>query len=807
MLAELGEDAPRQVGPYRILARLGAGGMGEVYLGADARPDPAGPERPRLAAVKTIRADLGGDPAFRDRFRREIATARTVEGRFTARLLSGDAEAAQPWMATEYVAGPTLERAVRDTGPLPAGTVRRLGLGLVRALRAIHHARVQHRDLKPANVLLGTDGPRVIDFGIARDFGAATLTATGAMVGSPGYMSPEHVLGGRHVVAASDIFCLGAVLCYAATGESPFGHGPVAAVLYRISQADADLGAVPEELRELIVDCLSADPFARPDAVALESRFTAAAQAAGESADADPWPPAVQALVARYEKELARVVAQAGPAAVPVPTMPGTSPVHSAETVGGPPPDPVPPSPSRPARPSRRTVLTVIAAAVVVGVLGAIGLRAVQNASEPQREEAAGNSASPSPSPSATAEAEAEALEKPVGFDEYGVDGSRHFPVDPSARPAGWKPWTAKLASRPAECTLNPELLVCLTEDGGMVALGAADGRPRWKAPSTVPGGKAEQTPLHGVRYPGGAKEPVIHGDLVISYASGKVRARSVSDGKVRWEQGVADVELANKVPLLVGGGAVFLTAQGAEGVTVHAFDADTGDPLWNRTLSNQTGISSGGSHYRMWAYAGGRVLGTTEGGLTGFAARTGAATHFAPAGGGDCASIRAVGGEVQCDAGGETVTLDEKTLRQVGDATPSLPGQYGLPSPIVVGSTQYRLESADDGDRVVLRKEGEPSARTVARFPRTEQGVRTSVPTIVGTTAVVADNEFLYTLPVSSDGRKRYRITGAPGNGYRVEDAGFGMDRWGPKLISLGGLLYLAFHDGTVRSFELPTA
>ncbi len=229
MLTGLDAAAPRQVGPYRILARLGAGGMGEVYLGADVRPDPAG--GPRLAAVKIMRSDLGGDAAFRDRFHREIATARTVGGRFTARLLSGDAEAAQPWMATEYVAGPTLERAVRETGPLPVGTVLGLGLGLVRALRSIHHARVHHRDLKPANVLLSADGPKVIDFGIARDFGASTMTATGAMVGSPGYMSPEHVLGGSHIVAASDVFCLATVLCYAATGAAPFGDGPVAAVL------------------------------------------------------------------------------------------------------------------------------------------------------------------------------------------------------------------------------------------------------------------------------------------------------------------------------------------------------------------------------------------------------------------------------------------------------------------------------------------------------------------------------------------------------------------------------------------------
>ncbi|MEV8409759.1 serine/threonine-protein kinase, partial [Streptomyces niveus] len=332
MLGELHERSPRQIGPYRLLARLGAGGMGEVFLGADTRPSPhaaSGP--PSLAAVKVVRADLltaAGDDAFRDRFRREIATARAVEGRFTARLLAGDADAPAPWLATEYVAGPTLDRAVRECGPLPPETVRSLGLALVRALRGIHHARVLHRDLKPANVLLGAGGPRVIDFGIARDFGASTLTATGAMVGSPGYMSPEHVLGGRHVVSASDVFSLASVLCYAATGEGPFGTGPVAAVLYRVSQAEAQLDAVPVELRELIEDCLRPDPSARPDVIALETRL----RDAGAS-DRIVWPDGVRSQVALYEGALADTVRAAGPVAGRLPTMPGASPVHSAQTV------------------------------------------------------------------------------------------------------------------------------------------------------------------------------------------------------------------------------------------------------------------------------------------------------------------------------------------------------------------------------------------------------------------------------------------------------------------------------------------
>ncbi|MDI3099449.1 serine/threonine-protein kinase [Streptomyces sp. AN-3] len=806
MLGGLGASDPRHVGPYRILARLGAGGMGEVYLGADTRPGPSGGE-PGLAAVKVVRADLGGDPALRDRFRKEITTARTVEGRFTARLLSADMEAAEPWMATEYVAGPTLDRAVRETGPLPVGTVLDLGLALARALRGIHRAQVRHRDLKPANVLLGADGPRVIDFGIARDFGASTMTATGAMVGSPGYMSPEHVLGGSHVVAASDVFCLAAVLCFAATGEAPFGSGPVAAVLYRISQADADLAAVPGPVRDLIADCLSADPFARPDAVALEARFKAAVREAGGADDATVvWPPAVRSLVDAHRRELARVVAQAGPVSGRTPTMPGASPVHSAETVTGPPAPPVTPPPGRPAGPSRRTLVTVIAAAAAVGVLGAFALRAVQDPGEPDRPEAGGGGASPTASASA-----AEAMDKPSGLGENGVDGTRHYPADPSARPEGWRQWNTKLPGRPRYCALNPEILVCRTVDGGLVAVGAADGEQRWKAPSTAPGEKAAETPMNGTWLPGGAKEPLIHGDTVVSYAGGKVRGRSVSDGRLRWERALSVGEVANRTPLLTGGGAVFVTAHDQSGVIVHAFDTETGEPLWHRTLSTRTGTGPAGSHSMALAYADGRVVASTDNGVAGFDARTGATTHAAVDG--ECENIRAVGERVLCSTGTRTVALDTKKYAPAGtpafDPLNDWPGaeyQGAHTLAWVDGTTPYRLEQVGTPGSVVLQKKGEARTRTVGGRPL-PAGARASAAVIVGGTAVVADNRYLYTLPVAGGDGERYEIQHAPGNGRGRPDAEFGMEEWEPRLISLGGVLFLAFHDGTVRSFELPTA
>jgi serine/threonine protein kinase len=204
MLGPLREGSPRRIGPYEIRARLGAGGMGEVFLG-----DPGDGGDP--VALKTVRRDVAQDPGFRHRFRREIAVARSVTSPFLAPLLDGDADSEVPWLATGYVAGPTLSAAVRRAGAMDEGEVRMLGAGLARALAAVHAAGVVHRDVKPGNVLLAEEGPRVIDFGIARDGNATPLTTTGRMVGSPSFMSPEHVAGSGRVTLASDVFCLASV--------------------------------------------------------------------------------------------------------------------------------------------------------------------------------------------------------------------------------------------------------------------------------------------------------------------------------------------------------------------------------------------------------------------------------------------------------------------------------------------------------------------------------------------------------------------------------------------------------------------
>ncbi|MFF3202905.1 protein kinase [Streptomyces sp. NPDC002962] len=257
----LGADEPTAVGPYRLLGRLGAGGMGRVYLGRSAGG--------RTVAVKIVHPHLALDEEFRARFRREVDAARRVGGAWTAPVLDADPEATVPWVATGYAAGPSLAAAVTSGGgPLPEHSVRVLGAGLAEALAAVHELGLVHRDVKPSNVLLTVDGPLLIDFGIARATdGTASLTSTGVSVGSPGYMAPEQILG-KVASGAADVFSLGAVLAYAATGRPPFPGDSSAALLYKVVHEQPELGepdsGLRGELRAMVEACLSKDPTARP---------------------------------------------------------------------------------------------------------------------------------------------------------------------------------------------------------------------------------------------------------------------------------------------------------------------------------------------------------------------------------------------------------------------------------------------------------------------------------------------------------------------------------------------------------------
>ncbi|MFB6837179.1 bifunctional serine/threonine protein kinase/MFS transporter [Streptomyces sp. NPDC056361] len=263
-------EDPTRIGPYRLIARLGEGGMGLVYLGRS--------EAGRTVAVKVVQAEHAQHPEFRQRFAREVAAARRVGGDWTAAVLDADTEAPVPWVATQYIPGPDLTTVVaRDFGPLPEHSVRTLAHRLAAALRSVHGAGLIHRDLKPSNVLVTVDGPRVIDFGIARAMdglgGDSLRTRTGMLIGSPGFMSPEQVRG-LELTPASDVFCLGAVLVYAATGRLLFGATDTGlhAHLFRIAEDEPDLTGVPDSLLDLVRECLDKDPARRPTPADVAAR-------------------------------------------------------------------------------------------------------------------------------------------------------------------------------------------------------------------------------------------------------------------------------------------------------------------------------------------------------------------------------------------------------------------------------------------------------------------------------------------------------------------------------------------------------
>lgn len=263
-MMRLRREDPRVVGSFRLHRRLGAGGMGVVYLGSD--------RRGQRVALKVIRPDLAEDQEFRSRFAREVSAARRIRGGCTARLVAADLEAERPWFATQYVPGPSLHDKVAEEGPLTAVQIAAIGAALSEGLVAVHEAGVVHRDLKPSNILLSPKGPRIIDFGIAWATGASTLTHVGTAVGSPGFLAPEQVRGAA-VTPATDVFALGATLAYAATADSPFGHGSSEVMLYRVVHEEPHLVGVPDALAPLVQACLAKDPEERPSTLQLSMRL------------------------------------------------------------------------------------------------------------------------------------------------------------------------------------------------------------------------------------------------------------------------------------------------------------------------------------------------------------------------------------------------------------------------------------------------------------------------------------------------------------------------------------------------------
>ena len=356
----LTSNDPTEIGGYRLHGRLGAGGMGRVYMAST----PAG----RPVALKVVRPELSEDQVFRARFRQEILAARRVHGLYTAQVLDADPAATPPWLVTAYVPGPSLQEAVTGNGPMPEEMAFRLVAGVAEALQAIHSAGVVHRDLKPSNVLLAPDGPRVIDFGIARALEATSLTRSGMMVGSPQFMAPEQILD-KPVTPAIDVFALGSLAAFAVLGRSPFGEGHTAAVSYRVLHEAPDLTGCPAQLRPLIERCLRKEPAARPAPGQILEYCLARS-----GATAGPWPsqpsPAMAATTPAAMTPAATTPAATTPSgeAAGPPGSPAAGPARASQH---------PPAAREPGRPvPPRTMITAMRLMYAGAALAALGILA-----------------------------------------------------------------------------------------------------------------------------------------------------------------------------------------------------------------------------------------------------------------------------------------------------------------------------------------------------------------------------------------------------------------------------------------------
>ncbi|MET8184116.1 serine/threonine-protein kinase [Streptomyces sp. NPDC005336] len=544
-----GED-PDVLGAYRLLARLGAGGMGRVYLARS----PGG----RTVAVKVVRPELAEDEEFRARFRHEVGIARAVSGPYTAPVVDADTEAVLPWLATAYVLGPCLDEVIAAHGPLPEASVRALGAGLASALEVIHGAGLVHRDLKPSNVLLAADGPRVIDFGIARAVDGARMTSTGIVVGSPGFIPPEQA-SGQVAGPQGDVFSLGVVLAYAATGELAFGHGSAAGTLYRVVHGEADVSNVPEALRPLVTACLAKDPQARP----RPEEMKAALAGEGMPSVVDNWLPGpVASTIARHatrildlDTPLRNDVGSAVRTPTAVDQCIATSPTQTSQPQSQSQPNSRASAPA--AASSRRRFLALGAGAGVLAVGGGVAWAFTGGG---RKETPAENT-----SESATGLA-------PENF---------------TTPPAGTSPkllWHAKVKPLSLEYAVRPRVIGNLMVLSGdpLVAHNVVTGKRKWASPGMA-GPGAQLIHSAGLLF---FRSPKYDGDFIgINPATGKEAWRSRLGGKYDQPE-----------PIAADSKRVFVIAQVLDEdptktlTVIAAVDIKTREVVWNEPRSNGSG-------------------------------------------------------------------------------------------------------------------------------------------------------------------------------------------------------------------------
>ncbi|MER7836306.1 serine/threonine-protein kinase [Streptomyces sp. NPDC096040] len=604
MVDQLTQHDPRRIGPFEVLGRLGAGGMGLVYLARSASG--------RRVAIKTVRTELAEDQLFRVRFTREVEAARAVSGFYTAAVVDADPRAAVPWLATAYVPAPSLEEIVNDCGPLPAQAVRWLAAGVAEALQSIHGAGLVHRDLKPSNVLVVEDGPRVIDFGIASGVSNTRLTMTNVAVGTPAYMSPEQAKDSRSVTGASDVFSLGSMLVFAATGHPPFhGANPVETV-FMLLREGPDLEGLPEELRPLIESCMQMEATGRPNPADLQAQLAPHLFGSGsdDSGTASAWLP---------EKAVALIESRRGgrPAVKPSANPSGG---RSGGRLAVPPPpsyDPVVPAPvpvgAPPAGPDAGPV-RLAGARVPIGPGPRVAdARAAAVKAPPPEAGLVANWSRPRP----------------------GVNGADPAvpaaPVQPPETASGWRPWRFRMSNDVWGTPAVDGDLVYVTSFE-VHALDVATGRRRFKTRDVAWSMAVADGRIHASDGPtlfaleareGGDLWRVStdawvyalqadRGTLVTGTRGGGVQAWEASNGQKLWELSGAqtDFESPESGPSLHEG-TVFVWQDGR----LRALDARTGDERWSYPIGDAA--SCGGVPVRLthapdgfvYASAGTRVI------------------------------------------------------------------------------------------------------------------------------------------------------------------------------------------------------
>ncbi|MBT2525298.1 PQQ-binding-like beta-propeller repeat protein [Streptomyces sp. ISL-99] len=582
-MEQLTQHDPRRIGPFEVLARLGAGGMGLVYLARSASG--------RRVAIKTVRTELAEDQLFRVRFTREVEAARAVSGFYTAAVVDADPRAAVPWLATAYVPAPSLEEIVNECGPMPAQAVRWLAAGIAEALQSIHGAGLVHRDLKPSNVLVVEDGPRVIDFGIASGVSNTRLTMTNVAVGTPAYMSPEQARDSRSVTGASDIFSLGSTLVFAATGHAPFhGVNPVETV-FMLLREGPDVEGLPDELRPLIESCMQMEAVRRPSPADLQAQLSPHLFASGEddSGTASAWLPA----------RATAMIEQRRGGRPALPSAPSTPPSRAHSTPPRPPgPPPFAPVASRSEAPASASAPA--AASYVDGRApqGAHAGPAAQEAQGPHGAQGA-HAAAHAPHAPQHAAVRLPGSKVPIGPGPRAADGRAGAGPAPGEHATGW-------IRPPAGVTASPNRADAAT---GVVPPPVSAPPP----PAILPPAQSAD----GAGPSGGWRPwrfrmsndvwgtPAVAGDLVY-VTSFEVHALDVASGRRKFK--TRDVAWA----MAVAGGRI----HASDGPTLYALDAADGQERWR--LQTDAWV------YSLKADRGTVVTGTRGGGVQAWEASNG---------------------------------------------------------------------------------------------------------------------------------------------------------------------------------------